>query len=116
MSDLPLSGLHREVWEFLADQFSGQEKAARRETIICRFNLVHRRELDDRVFREIVANLVKDYKKAICTHPQKGYYVARTEQEKNAALNYLDSVIAEIAERRRSLADADPLDKQGRLF
>ena len=35
--------------------------------------------------------------------------------EKSEALNYLDSVLTEIGDRRRALDEADPLERQERL-
>jgi hypothetical protein len=115
-SEIKMTDLQSDVWQFLLERFVGVENATRRETILARYNLIKKKELTDRVFRKVVSILVKDFKKAICTHPEKGYYVARTEREKTAALNYLDSVIGEVAQRRRDLAEADPMEKQERLF
>jgi hypothetical protein len=42
--------------------------------------------------------------------------VARTEAEKQEALHYLDSVLTEVGDRRRALAETDPLERQERLF
>jgi len=42
--------------------------------------------------------------------------VARTQAEKQEALNYLDSVLTEVGDRRRGLAETDPLEGQERLF
>jgi hypothetical protein len=88
----------------------------RGQTILFRYNLVHKKELSDREFREAVSILVSVYKKAICTHPARGYFVARTVAGKNEAINYLGSVLTEVGDRRRALAEADPLERQERLF
>ena len=58
----------------------------------------------------------KIFKKLICTSPSRGYFVARTQAEKQEALNYLDSVLTEVGDRRRALAETDPLERQERLF
>jgi hypothetical protein len=83
-----------------------------RAAILTRFNLVRRKPISDREFREIVSELVTVYKKA----PARGYFVARTVAEKNHAINYLDSILTEVGDRRRALAEADPLERQERLF
>ena len=111
-----MTGLHLDIYKFLVDHCSGIECALPRATILARFNLIKHKELSDRVFRAVVADLVTDFKKAICTTSDDGYYVARTEKEKFPALNYLDAVIGKIAKRRRDLAEAEPLEKQERLF
>ena len=48
-----------------------------RAAILIRFNLVRRKPISDLEFREIVSELVTVYKKAICTTPARGYFVAR---------------------------------------
>ena len=62
------------------------------------------------------AQLVTIFKKPICTSPSRGCFVARTEAEKQEALHYLDSVLTEVGDRRRALAETDPLERQERLF
>jgi len=42
--------------------------------------------------------------------------VACTEAEKQEALHYLDSVLTGVGDRRRALAETDPLERQERLF
>lgn len=111
-----MSELQAEVWKFLLARFAGINNAAPRAAILSRYNLLHNKELSDREFRETVSILVSIYKKAICTHPARGYFVARTVAEKNEAINYLDSVLSEVGDRRRALAEADPLERQERLF
>ena len=71
--------------------------------------------LSDREFRDTVAQLVTVYKKPICTTPAAGYFVAETEAEKKEALNYLDSMLTEIGDRR-ALAETDPLERQDGCF
>jgi hypothetical protein len=56
------------------------------------------------------------YKKPICTTPAVAYFVANTEKEKEEALHYLDSVLMEVGDRRRALAETDPLERQEKLF
>jgi len=63
-----------------------------------------------------VGQLVTIFKKPICTSPSRGYFVARTEAEKQEALHYLDSMLTEVGDRRRALAETDPLERQERLF
>lgn len=111
-----MNELQQSVWDFLLDRFAGIDNAAPRATILARYNLVHKKELSDREFRETVSILVSIYKKAICTHPARGYFVARTVAEKNEAINYLDSVLSEVGDRHRAFAEADPLERQERLF
>jgi len=62
------------------------------------------------------AQLVTIFKKPICRSPSRGYFVACTEAEKQEALHYLDSVLTEVGDRRRALAETDPLERQERLF
>lgn len=76
-----------------------------------RFNMVRLSEISDRDFREIVSELVTVYKKPICTTPAVGYFVAKTEAETKEALSYLDSVLTEVGDRRRALAETDPLER-----
>jgi len=57
---------------------AGEENAMPRAAILTRFNLVRRKPISDRVFREIVSELVTVYKKAICTTPARGYFAAHT--------------------------------------
>ena len=85
------TGLHLEIWRFLVETFAGIENASPRSAIL----------------------------QPICTAPSTGYYLACGEQEKQVSLNYLDSVLTEVGDRRRNLADAVPLGakpKQERLF
>jgi len=111
-----LNELQQSVWGFLLDRFAGIENAAPRATILSRYNLVHKKEVSDRDFRETVSILVSIYKKAICTHPARGYFVARTVAEKNEAINYLNSVLTEVGDRRHALAEVDPLERQERVI
>src|SRR5574341_2557816 len=112
MADLRMSELQSDVWEFLLKNFAGIECATPRAAILTRFNFFRNAHLSDRDFREVVSELVTVYKKAICTTPARGYFVARTVAEKNEAINYLDSVLTEVGDRRRALAEADPLERQ----
>jgi replication-associated recombination protein RarA len=100
------------VWTFLKERFAGKENAAPRVTILSRFNLLRISPVSDRDFRETVSQLVIVYKKPICTTPAVGYFVAKTEAEKREALNYLDSVLTEVGDRRRALGK--PIRQKGR--
>ena len=111
-----MTKIQEEVWNFLLTRHAGEENAMPRAAILTHFNLVRHKTISDREFREIVSELVTVYKKAICTMPARGYFVARTVAEKNHAINYLDSVLTEVGDRRRALAEADPLERQERLF
>jgi hypothetical protein len=111
-----MSPIQAAVWAFLKERFAGKENAAPRATILTRFNMVRLSELSDRDFRDVVSQLVIVYKKPICTTPPVGYFVAKTEAEKREALHYLDSVLTEVGDRRRALAETDPLERQERLF
>lgn len=114
--DKDMNPLQAAVWGFLKDRYAGLDNAATRAGILCRFNLVRSDVVSDRDFREAVSQLVTIFKKPICTSPSKGYFVARTEREKQEALNYLDSVLTEVGDRRRALAETDPLERQENLF
>ena len=114
--DSLMTPLQSSIWSFLKERYSGSDNAAPRAAILARYNLLSFKELDDRTFREEVSTLVCVFKKAICSTPAKGYYVARTVGEKKEALNYLDSILTEIGDRRRALAEADPLERQERLL
>jgi hypothetical protein len=46
------------IWDFLLDRFGGFESAARRATALARYNLVHKKDIFDRDFREPVSNLL----------------------------------------------------------
>ena len=116
MIDPRMTQIQSEIWSFLLEKFAGIEHAAPRVTILSRFNMVRAGQISDRDFREAVSNLVVVFKKPICTSPSKGYFVAKTEREKQEALHYLDSVLAEVGDRRRALAETDPLERQERLF
>jgi hypothetical protein len=70
---------------------------------LVRFNLIKQRELDDRVFRQVVSDLVTDFKRAICTTPAHGYHVARTGRELDATVNHLKAIGATIFDRARAL-------------
>ena len=112
-----MTPFQKALWSFLRERFAGVENASPRATIESRFFLLHESmRTDDRTFREAISELVTVYRKPICTSPAKGYFVAKTEREKQEALNYLDSVISEVAGRRRALAETDPLERQERLF
>ena len=112
-----MTEIQAEVWSFLLTRrHAGEENAMPRAAILTRFNLVRRKPISDRMFREIVSELVTVYKKAICTTPARGYFVARTVAEKNHAINYLDLVLTEVGDQRRALAGADPLARQLRMF
>ena len=67
----------------------------------------------------MISELIIVFKKPICTAPSTGYYLACGEQEKKVSLNYLDSVLTEVGDWLRNLAEAIPLgakQKQERLF
>jgi hypothetical protein len=73
---------------------------------LVRFNLVRTKAISDREFREIVSELVTVYKKATCTTPARGYFVARMVAKKTHAINYLDSVLSEVFFRYRKSSSA----------
>ena len=81
-----------------------------------RYKLHNKVELSDRAFRDQVSELVTVWKKAICTTAESGYFVVRTARERDEAINYLKSAGSEIFERARALEEADPLERQERLF
>ena len=113
------TGLQAEIWSFLVEHFAGLENASPGSAILQRFNPVNHKEISDRDFRDAISVLVNVFKKPICTAPSTGYYLACGEQEKQVSLNYLDSVLTEVGDRRRNLADAVPLgakQKQERLL
>lgn len=116
VDDSLMSPLQSSIWRFLLERHVGPENAAPRAAILARYNLLRNSNLDDRDFRHVVSELVTVFKKAICTSPARGYFVARTIREKEEALHYLDSVLTEVGDRRRALAEADPLDRQERLL
>ena len=119
LRDLTMSapdGLHLEIYEFLLENFAGVDNAAPRAAIIQRFGLVRKRDINDRAFRQIVSELVTLYKKAICTTPEAGYYVARTGKELDAAVNHLRAIGAANFDRAKALAATEPLERQERLF
>ena len=113
-----MSPLQSALWIFLCEHFMGKENATPRRAIFARFRLLNPRweTATDRKLRETKSELVKIFKKAICSSPSRGYYVARTMAEKSEALNYLDSVLTEVGTLRRDLAEADPLERQERLL
>jgi hypothetical protein len=115
-NDSLMTPLEAAVWAFLKERFAGMENAQPRTTVLTRFNILRVSPVSDRDFRETVAQLVTVYKKPICTTPARGYFVAKTEGEKKEALNYLDSILTEVGDRRRALAETDPLERQERLF
>ena len=104
------------MWGFLKERFAGKDNAAPQATVLTRFNMLRAAPVSDRNFRDTVARLVMVYKKPVCTTPAVGYFVAKTEAKKREALNYLDSVLTEVGDRRRALAETDPLERQERLF
>jgi len=109
--------LQAAVWNFLCERYAGLENATPRATIIARYNLLHaERKLSDRVFRQIVSDIVTVFKKNVCTTPGSGYFVARTLRERDEAINYLKSAGSKIFVRARALEEADPLERQERLF
>lgn len=116
--DSLMSPLQVALWAFLRERHVGPENAQPRAAIFARFRLLNQRfeAVDDRSMREAVSELVTIFKKAICTTPARGYYVARTMAEKQEALHYLDSVLTEVGDRRRALDEADPLERQERLL
>jgi hypothetical protein len=81
--------------------------AALQTTVLARYNLVHKKELSDPDFRETMSVLLSVYQRtAFCMHPARGYFVAWTVAEKSDAINYLDSVLTDVGERRCALAEA----------
>jgi hypothetical protein len=72
MASLKMTDRRPEIWQFLLERFVSVENAAPRSAILSRYNLFKKKELSDRVFRSLIL------KKAICTTPEVGYYVART--------------------------------------
>jgi len=108
--------LHQDVYDFLLDRHCGVENAAPRERILTTFNVFKNRDLNDRVFRKIVSDLVVDHHKAICTSSEIGYYVARTSRELDAAAADLESKGAACFERARQLRACEPKEKQESLF
>ena len=109
-------GQHLEIYSFLLERFAGAENAAPRAAIIKSFNFFKQKEIGDRFFRQVVSDLVTIYKKAICTTPDSGYYVARTGKELDAAVNHLRAIGAANFERAKALAETEPLERQERLF
>lgn len=115
------TGLHLEVYQFLAERFTGAENATPREKIIAQFKFYRNKNIDDRLFRQVVSDLVMVYKKAICTTPgtkgnPKGYFFARTSAELDAAVNHLRAIGSANFERANALATTDPAERQGRLL
>lgn len=111
-----MSPLQAALWKILRERFYGVENASPRAAVLARYNLLHKAELRDRVFRDTVGVLVSVFKKPICTSAAKSYYVARTRSEKQQALNYLDSVLREVGERRRGLDEAETEEAQESLL
>lgn len=116
LNDIKMTPLQSEVWYFLLERYVGVENSAPRSAILTRFNLIMKKDLADRVFRKVVADLVTDFKKAICTTPESGYYVARTGKELDAAVNDLKAKGSAIFDRARALEACEPQEKQERLF
>jgi hypothetical protein len=48
--------------------------------------------------------------------PSQAYFVARTSAEENEAIDYRDSVLTEVSDRRGALGGADSLERWERLF
>ncbi len=113
-----MTPLQSALWSFLLERHVGPENAQPRAAIFSRFRLLNLRfsAIDDRSLREAVSELVTIYKKAICTSPGNGYYVARTMREKEESINYLKSAGSKFFERARGLEEADPLERQERLL
>ena len=76
MADLKMTDLQSEIWQFLLERFVGVENAAPRSAILTLDNLT-KKELSDRVFRQVT-----DFKKAICTTTEVGYYVRSRDTER----------------------------------
>ena len=110
-----MSARQKSVWDFLCAHYCGPENAAYRAVIRSRYNLTATKKIGDRKFRDIVSDLVTVFKKAICTTSSDGYFVARTAEEKNHALNYLGALLKSDGDRYRALTEADPLERQKRL-
>ena len=77
LNELKMTDLQSDIWQFLLEGYVGIENATPRAGILARFNLIKKKELSDRVLRAVVSDLLTDFKKAICTTPEVGYYVAR---------------------------------------
>ena len=78
--------------------------------------MIKKKELGDRFFRQVVSELMTEYKKASCTMSDGGYYVARTGSELDAAAMELEGKGAACFERARQLRQCDPIDRQESLF
>ncbi len=63
MANLSMSPLQAAIWNFFRENYAGPDKATPRATILTRYNLIHRKEISDREFREIVSELVTVFKK-----------------------------------------------------
>ncbi len=107
-----MSPLQSAIWNFLLAGYVGPENAAPRAVIIGRYNLIHKTELGDRKFREIVSDLVVNFKKPVATSASGGYFVARTQRELENAIYDLESKGAAIFDRARILKETIPLSAQ----
>jgi hypothetical protein len=54
--------------------------------------------------------LTSFFEKAICKTPSQNYFLARTIVI-NEMINYFDTVLTEVSDRRVALAEADPLER-----
>jgi len=114
--DSQMSRLQASLWKFLLEYFIGPENGASREKVLARYNAWHSSQIIDRDFREVVSDLVVNFKKPICTSPSGGYYVARTPDELDISIRYLEKTGGAFFERARSLKEAIPLQRQGNLL
>ena len=93
------------VWQFLHEHYFGHDAASPRTRILEHFHRVSRFRLDDREFRNIVADLVTTWRKPICSTATTGYYVALDRWE-------IDAAVADLRKKARSLQDcATALDR-----
>lgn len=105
------------VWKFLRMQNAGVGNAQPRAAILNSFNACHPSvKLNDRHFRLVIEELVKYFKKPICSTPTDGYFVAVTEAEKQHAIAHLKAIGASAFERARSLEESGDVEAQGKLL
>lgn len=115
------TGLHLEIFQFIKSRFTGAENATPRDQVIVQFNFYKKKDINDRVFRQVVSELVTVYKKAVCTTPgvkdkPAGYFFARTGTELDAAVNHLRAIGSANFDRAKALAETDPAERQERLL
>ena len=112
--DTKMTPLQGSLWKILRRRFYGIENAAPRAAVLAWYNVSsdERTDLNDREFRDVISVLVSVFEKPICTTPGKGYYVARNPAEKQEAVNYLDSVLREVGQRRAGLVASKTEEEQ----